>query len=222
MFRGIARGAGILILAIMFMIAIFLIWKSIPAFHNNTGNFFTTQVWYPDQTPPVFGIAALAFGTLMTALIAMTLAVPVGVGIALFIAFYAHRRIATTLAFVTDLLAAVPSIIFGLWGLEVLMDHMQGLMMWLNTYLGFIPIFKNTQDLYTRSILIASVVLAIMILPTISALTREIFIQVPRQNIEAALALGGDSLGDGADRGIALFSARNNQRLDVGSRSRAR
>ena len=189
-FRSLSRGAGILILVIMALIAIFLFWKAIPAFHANTANFVTTTAWFPDQTPPVFGIAALAFGTIVTAVIAMFLAVPVGIGIALFITVYAHARIAAALGFITDLLAAVPSIIFGLWGLEVLMGHMQGLMEWLNDYLGFIPIFKNTQDLYTRSIMIASAVLAIMILPTISSLTREVFLQVPRAHIEAAWALG--------------------------------
>lgn len=189
-FRGMTLASGILILVIMAAIAAFLLWQAVPSLQANTANFFTTSQWFPDQSPPAFGIAALTFGTIVTALIAMVLAVPVGVGIALFITVYAHARIASVLGFITDLLAAVPSIIFGLWGLEVLMTHLQGLMQWLNDYLGFIPIFKNTQDLYTRSIMIASIVLAIMILPTVSSLTREVFRQVPHANIEAAWALG--------------------------------
>ena len=189
-FRGLSRGSGIAILVIMALIGAFLIWKSIPAFQNNTGNFFTTSEWFPDQSPPVFGIAALAFGTIVSAVIAMILAVPVGIGIALFITYYAHRRLGAFLGFITDLLAAVPSIIFGLWGLQVLMGHMEGLMAWLNDYLGWIPIFNNDLGIYTRSIMIASVVLAIMILPTISSLSREVFRQVPTTNVEAALALG--------------------------------
>jgi phosphate transport system permease protein len=189
-FLGLSRGAGIAILVIMAAIALFLIWKAIPSFHDNTANFFTETKWFPDADPPVFGIAALAFGTLMTSIIAMILAVPVGIGIALFIAHYANRRLAATLGFVTDLLAAVPSIIFGMWGLEFLTPHMEGLGQWLNDYLGWIPLFTNTLQQYTKSIFIAGVVLAIMILPTISALSREVFVQTPRAHIEAALALG--------------------------------
>jgi phosphate transport system permease protein len=189
-FRGLSRGAGVLILVTMAAIAVFLIWRAIPSLQANTANFFTTQVWFPDAKPAVFGIAALAFGTLMTAAIAMLLAVPVGIGVALFISHYASRRLAATLAFVTDLLAAVPSIIFGMWGIQFLTPNMAGLGEWLNTYLGFIPLFSNDLGIYSRSILIAGVVLAIMILPTISAITREVFVQVPRAHIEASLALG--------------------------------
>jgi phosphate transport system permease protein len=190
-FAGMSRGAGIVILVTMALIAVFLIWKAIPSLQANTANFFTTKVWFPDDPAgAVFGIAALTFGTIMTSIIAMTLAVPVGIGIALFIAHYASRRMASGLAFITDLLAAVPSIIFGMWGLEFLTPHMDGLGKWLNDYLGFIPLFRNDLGRYSQSILIAGVVLAIMILPTISAISREVFVQVPRAHIEASLALG--------------------------------
>ncbi|MFN8168868.1 MAG: phosphate ABC transporter permease subunit PstC [Candidatus Nanopelagicales bacterium] len=189
-FSGLSRGAGVVILLTMAAIAVFLVWRAIPSLQANTANFFTTQVWFPDQKPAVFGIAALAFGTLMTAVIAMLLAVPVGIGTALFISHYASRRLASVLAFVTDLLAAVPSIIFGMWGIQFLTPNMAGLGEWLNTYLGFIPLFSNDLGIYSRSILIAGVVLAIMVLPTISAISREVFVQVPRAHIEASLALG--------------------------------
>ncbi len=155
-------------LAITGAIGIFLAWKAIPSLQTDSANFFTEQSWFPDSVPPVFGIAALAFGTVVTALVAMVLAVPVAIGIALFISHYASRRVASTLGFLVDLLAAVPSIIFGLWGLSV----------------------ANPEQVYTKSILIAGVVLAIMILPTISAVTREVFLQVPQGHIEASLALG--------------------------------
>jgi len=189
-FRGISLLAGVTILAIIAAIGIFLIWRAIPSLQVNTANFFTTSAWFPDQTPSIFGIAALTFGTVFTAAIAMVLAVPVGIGIALFIAQYADRRLASTLGFITDLLAAVPSIIFGMWGLTFLTPHMEGLGKWLNDYLGFIPIFRNDLNQYSKSILIAGVVLAIMILPTISALSREVLSQVPPATIEASLALG--------------------------------
>lgn len=189
-FRGAAVAAGSGVLAVMAAIAVFLVWRSIPALTNDSVNFFTYQEWFPDDNPPTFGIAALAFGTFMTAVIAMIIAVPIGVGAALFIAFYAPRKLAATMAFVMDVLAAVPSIIFGLWGLQFLMPNMFGLTKWLNDYLGFIPLFNNTQGIYTKSIFIASVVLAIMVLPTMSAITREVFTQVPQAHREAALALG--------------------------------
>ena len=189
-FRSLSKGAGILVLVIMAAIAAFLIWKSIPGLQANTENFFTFEEWFPDDDPSRFGIAALAFGTLVSAVIAMALAVPVGFGIALFIAQYAGRRLADSLRYVVDLLAAVPSIIFGLWGLQWLMPRTVPLMEWLNDHLGFIPLFRNDLGIYTRSIAIASIVLAIMILPTVSAISREVFSQVPIAHIEAALALG--------------------------------
>ena len=189
-FGGLSKYAGITVLVIMAAIAVFLVWRAIPSLTNNTGNFLTEQSWNPDGNPPVFGIAALLFGTLVSASIAMVLAVPVGIGIALFIVLYAPRRLASALAFITDLLAAVPSIIFGLWGLQVLMASSEGVQRWMNDYLGWTVVFKNTLDLYGKSLFIASLVLAIMILPTVAAVSREVFLQVPPGHKEAALALG--------------------------------
>jgi len=189
-FLGLSRGSGIVILVTMAAIAVFLIWKAIPSLQANTANFFTTSEWSPDANPAFFGIAALTFGTLMTAVIAMVLAVPVGIGIALFIAHYASPRLASGLGFITDLLAAVPSIIFGMWGIEFLTPHLTGLGEWLTTYLGFLPIFQNDLGIYSRSIMNAGIVLAIMVLPTISAISREVFVRTPRAHIEASLALG--------------------------------
>jgi phosphate transport system permease protein len=189
-FGGLSKYAGITVLVIMAAIAVFLVWRAIPSLTNNTGNFLTEQSWNPDGNPSVFGIAALLFGTLVSASIAMVLAVPVGIGIALFIVLYAPRRLASALAFITDLLAAVPSIIFGLWGLQVLMASSEGVQRWMNDYLGWTVVFRNTLDLYGKSLFIASLVLAIMILPTVAAVSREVILQVPPGHKEAALALG--------------------------------
>lgn len=189
-FLGLSRGAGIVVLIVMASIAVFLIWKAIPSLQVDTANFLTEQQWLPDQTPPVFGIAVLAFGTAVTAVIAMLIAVPIGFGIALFISFYAGRRLGRSLGFVVDLLAAVPSIIFGLWGLYNFMPVVQPFAEWLSKYFGWIPIFANDQQLWTKSLLMAGLVLAIMVLPTVSAISREVFTQVPRMHVEAALALG--------------------------------
>ena len=193
-FRGLAAGSGALLLVVMAAIAIFLVWKAIPAFTDNSGNIFTTQSWNPQATPPYFGMAAVFFGTVMSSFIALVIGVPIAIGIALFISNYATRRAATTLGAIVDLLAAVPSLVFGMWGLYFLIPQTQGFQMWLSTYLGWIPIFKNetatTAGQYGKDLLIAGVILAIMIIPIVSAVTREVFLQVPRETIDAAWALG--------------------------------
>ncbi len=189
-FAGVSRLAGSMVLVIMAGIAVFLLLRSIPALQANTANFFTYQKWFPDDTPSKFGIASLAFGTVLTAVFAMILAVPVGYGIALFVSHYSNKRLAAVLGFVVDLLAAVPSIVFGLWGLQFLMPRLTGLQVFLTDHLSFIPLFRNDAGIYGKSIFVASIVLALMILPTVSAISREVFVQTPHAHIEAALALG--------------------------------
>jgi phosphate transport system permease protein len=193
-FRAVAAGSGGLLLVIMAAIAIFLIWKAIPAFTGGSGNIFTTQTWNPQGDPPVFGMAAVFFGTIVSSLIAIVIGVPIAVGVALFIAQYASRRASTALGGLIDLLAAVPSLVFGMWGLYFLIPNTQGLQMWLSTYLGWIPIFKNdtatAAGQYGKDLLIAGLILAIMIIPIVSAVTREVFLQVPQETIDAAWALG--------------------------------
>ncbi len=193
-FKGLAAGSSAILLVVMAAIAIFLVWKAIPAFTDNSGNLFTTQTWNPQGTPPVFGMAALFFGTVVAAFVAMFVGVPIAIGIALFISHYANRRAATTLGAIVDLLAAVPSLVFGMWGLYFLIPQTQGFQKWLSDYFGWIPLFNNTTATtagqYGKSLLIAGIVLAIMIIPIVSAVTREVFLQVPRETIDAAWALG--------------------------------
>ena len=149
-FFNLSRAAGVLMLAITGAIGIFLAWKAIPSLQTDSANFFTEQSWFPDSVPPVFGIAALAFCTVVTALVAMVLAVPVAIGIALFISHYASRRVASTLGFLVDLLAAVPSIIFGLWGLSPSCRTCRGFIAWIVQYFGWIPLFANPEQVYTK------------------------------------------------------------------------
>ncbi|MFD7907183.1 phosphate ABC transporter permease subunit PstC [Kitasatospora sp. NPDC059722] len=190
-FMNLARGSGILLLVVMGAIAGFLAWRSGLALSKNDGNFLTTFEWTPDAPKPVFGIAVLAFGTIVSALIAMAIAVPVAIGIALFISHYAPRRIAQPFAYLVDLLAAVPSIVYGLWGALFLVPHMDGLTSWLNEYLGWTYIFDQTKTGTTpRNLFTVGILLAIMILPIITAVSREVFRQTPRMHEEAALALG--------------------------------
>ncbi|MER7757825.1 phosphate ABC transporter permease subunit PstC [Kitasatospora sp. NPDC097643] len=190
-FLNLARGSGILLLVVMAAIAGFLTWRTGLALSKNQGNFLTTFEWAPDAPKPVFGIAVLVFGTIVSAVIAMAIAVPVAIGIALFISHYAPRRIAQPFAYLVDLLAAVPSIVYGLWGALFLVPHMNGLTSWLNEYLGWTYIFDQTKTGTTpRNLFTVGILLAIMILPIITAVSREVFRQVPRMHEEAALALG--------------------------------
>ncbi|WP_354641796.1 phosphate ABC transporter permease subunit PstC [Kitasatospora camelliae] len=190
-FFNLSRGSGILLLVIMAAIAGFLAYRSAIAISKDQANFLTTFEWAPDAPKPVFGIAVLAFGTLVSALIAMVIAVPVAVGIALFISHYAPRRIAQPFAYLVDLLAAVPSIVYGLWGVLFLVPHMDGLTSWMDEYLGWTYIFDQTRTgVSPRNLFTVGILLAIMVLPIITAVTREVFRQVPRMHEEAALALG--------------------------------
>lgn len=190
-FMNLARGSGILLLVVMAAIAGFLTWRSGIALSKNEGNFLTTFEWTPDAAKPVFGVAVLAFGTIVSAVIAMAIAVPVAIGIALFISHYAPRRIAQPFAYLVDLLAAVPSIVYGLWGALFLVPHMEGLTSWLDEYLGWTYIFDQSKVGTTpRNLFTVSILLAIMILPIITAVSREVFKQAPRMHEEAALALG--------------------------------
>ncbi|POX52756.1 phosphate ABC transporter permease subunit PstC [Streptomyces sp. Ru71] len=188
-FLGLSRGSGIFLLVIMAAIAVFLTYRASIAISKDDGNFLTTFDWNTNVNPPVFGIAVLAFGTVVSSIIAMALAVPVAVGIALFLTHYAPRRLRGPIAYVIDLLAAVPSIVYGLWGALILVPHLGGLYSWLDDYLGWTGIF-SWQGGAARSLLTVGILLAIMILPIITNVSREVFRQTPLMHQEAALALG--------------------------------
>ncbi|MGY0060490.1 phosphate ABC transporter permease subunit PstC [Streptomyces sp. LZ34] len=188
-FLGLSRGSGILLLVIMAAIAVFLTVRAVSAISEDHGNFLTTFEWNTSSRPMVFGIAVLAYGTVVSSIIAMLIAVPVAVGIALFISHYAPRRLATPVAYVIDLLAAVPSIVYGLWGALFLVPHLTGLYKWLDDYLGWTKIFEY-NDGAARSLFTIGILLAIMIIPIVTSVSREVFRQVPQMHEEAALALG--------------------------------
>ncbi|WP_460494333.1 PstC family ABC transporter permease [Dactylosporangium cerinum] len=178
LFRGTATFAGSMVLIIIAAIAVFLVVKAIPAFQDDTENFFTFKEWFTDGDTPRFGIAATAFGTVLTAALALLIAVPVALGIALCLSHYAHRRVATTLSFIIDLLAAVPSVVFGLWGRDYFYEPVTNLSKWLHDTVGWLPIF-GSEGPYGKSVLLGSIVLAIMILPIVTSLSREVFLQTP-------------------------------------------
>ncbi len=188
-FRHTTFGSSVLLLGVLVAIALFLLDRALPAVNKDSTNFLTTKSWFPDNSPPVFGIAALVYGTLVTSVLAVLMAVPVAVGVALSITLYVPRRVARPIGYLVDLLAAVPSVVYGLWGLFWLVPAITPLSRWLGNYFGWIPIFKS-QGIFGKSIFTASVVLAIMILPVIAAISREVFMQVPREHQEGAYALG--------------------------------
>ncbi|MDO0913752.1 phosphate ABC transporter permease subunit PstC [Streptomyces sp. DT2A-34] len=188
-FLALSRGSGIFLLVVMAAIAVFLSLRAANAISKDEANFFTTFEWNPTGDPPVFGIAVLAFGTVVSSIIALAIAVPVSIGIALFITHYAPRKLGGPIAYVIDLLAAVPSIVYGLWGALVLVPNLDGLYGWLDEYLGWTGIFEWNGGA-PRSMFTVGILLAIMILPIITNVSREVFRQVPQMHEEAALALG--------------------------------
>ncbi|MGY1707891.1 phosphate ABC transporter permease subunit PstC [Geodermatophilus sp. SYSU D00758] len=182
-FAGSARGAGILILVILAGVAAFLVAEAVPAITAPAEEI-------PGGEGLVAYIAPLIFGTLLAAFIALIVATPLAVAIALFITHFAPRRLAQGLGYVVDLLAAIPSIVYGFWGISWLAPKMVPFYRWLEDNLGFIPFFAGPTSATGRTMLTAGLVLAIMILPIISAISREVFLQVPTLHKEAALALG--------------------------------
>lgn len=185
-----SHAAAWILLGLVSAIAIFLIVQAAGAVNSDQANWLTSFTWDPDNAvKPVWGIAVFAWGTLITSLFGLLIGAPVAVGVALFITHYAPRRLSQVLGYLVDLLAAVPSVVYGLWGLLVLVPHMTGISKAVNSVLGWIPLFSFSGG-STRSMFTAGVVLAIMILPIIAAISREVMIQTPRDSIEAAYALG--------------------------------
>jgi len=183
-FSTAAIAAGAVILAALAAVAIFLIAEAMPAVGADT----TGMNGNPDNLWAYVG--PLAFGTVWSAALALLIALPISLGIALFISHYAPRRIASGLGYVIDLLAAVPSVIFGLWGVKVLAPAIVPLFDWLHQYFGWLPFFAGQVDSTGHTVLTVAVVLAVMIIPIITALSREVFLQTPKLHEEAALALG--------------------------------
>jgi phosphate transport system permease protein len=190
LFGGVARGAGLVVIALVTLIAVFLMSQALPALARNKVNFLTSTAWNVDGTPLQFGIANLLWVTVLSSAIAMVIAVPFGVGVALFITQYAPRWLSRPAATLVDLLAAVPSIVYGLWGLQVLGPHMHGVQTVLQQLFGWFPLFKSAAIDAGSTILTVAVVLSIMVLPIVTALSREVFDQTPTSHKDAALALG--------------------------------
>ncbi|WP_051281481.1 phosphate ABC transporter permease subunit PstC [Actinomyces slackii] len=186
-FTGLSFGAGLLIMVVLALVTAFLVGQALPAFTASSADledisFMRGQGFWSYVAP-------LVFGTLLSSLIALAVAVPLSIAVALFISHFAPRRLAQGLGYLVDLLAAIPSVVFGLWGFLWLVPLLDPLYSQLTETLGFIPLFAD----YTapaKNIMTASLVLAVMILPIITATIREVFLQTPKLHEEASLALG--------------------------------
>lgn len=183
-FFGLSRGAGIFILVILAGVALFLLREAWPALVADPTDF-------NDGDTFVQYVGPLVFGTLLAASLALVMATPLAVAVALFITHYAPKRLARTMGYFVDLLAAVPSVVFGLWGIAIFAPLLaREVYPFLHEHLSWIPFFAGPVVPSGRSMLTAAIVLAVMILPIVTAISREVFAQTPRLHEEASLALG--------------------------------
>lgn len=192
-FGSVALAAGATIIAAIALMALFLIIRAVPSLQADRVNFITSSEFSTtDENNLRFGIAELFQVTVLSSVFALVIAVPIAIGIAAFLTNYAPRRLAKPFAILVDLLAAVPSIVFGLWGIFVLAPRLEPIARFLNDNLGWFFLFAdgNVSLAGGGTIFTAGVVLAVMILPIITAVTREVFSLTPRGHIEAAQALG--------------------------------
>jgi phosphate transport system permease protein len=195
-FRRLTSAAGIFVFLLIGSIALFLVVEGWPAISKvGIGEFLTSTKWQPVGLKPSYGVAGLIYDTVLVSGIALVLALPISIATAVLINEYAPKRLRSFLTGMVDLLAAFPSIIFGLWGLFYVMPNANGIAGWLSRHLGWIPIFQADGGLYTNSIFMAAIVLSIMIVPITASVIREVIAQVPRDQCEAALGLGGTRWG---------------------------
>ncbi|MFV0252768.1 MAG: phosphate ABC transporter permease subunit PstC [Beutenbergiaceae bacterium] len=187
LFAGASTGAGIVIVVLLGLVAGFLLYRAFPALLASRDAL--AEVGFMRGQSLLGYALPLAFGTVLSSVIALLVAVPLSIGIALFISHYAPRRLAQVLGYLIDLLAAIPSVVFGLWGIQFLTPLVGPAFAWLSQNLGWIPIFSEYQG-PARNVATAGLVLAVMILPIITATIREVFLQTPRLHEEASLALG--------------------------------
>jgi phosphate transport system permease protein len=202
-FRAVARSGGIVVLVLLALVGTFLGYRAFQALHKAGWSFLTTQDWNPDGGG--FGIAAVIVGTVLIAAVAVAVAVPLSIGTALYISEYAPRRIERGLVGVIDLMAAVPSVVYGLWGAFLLQWRVTSLSRWISDWFSWIPIFKvdgvprhavqPTATAYTSSTFIAGIVVGLMITPIACSIMREAYSQAPPGEREGAYALGATRWG---------------------------
>lgn len=182
-FAGIARGAAIVILVALAGVFIFLFLEGFPGLS-------AAETVYKPATDFLSYVGPLIFGTIWAAIVALVIAVPFSIGVALFVSHYAPAKLAAPIAYVIDLLAAVPSVVYGLWGGLALAQATKPMINWFYDHLSWIPLFAGPPSVTGRTMFTAGLVLAVMVVPIVTAISREIFAQTPRLHEEAAMALG--------------------------------
>lgn len=195
-FRTFAAGAALACLSMMAATAIFLTVKAVPALAEaGPWQFVSGSVWQPDQGH--MGVWGLLVNTILISAVSLVVAVPTALGLALFINEYAPQRVRRFLTSAVDLLAAVPSLIFGMWGFFALQDHLVGIAAWLAKHLNALPLFRLTEPgaSLRQSTFVAGFVVAFMIIPIVTSVSRDVMSQCPRVQCEGALALGGSRWG---------------------------
>jgi len=196
-FDRVTLWSGLAVLVLLTLVGLFLLLRSHAAIsESGIWSFLTREGWRTDVHPPRIGVLGLLTGTVLVALVAILLAVPFGIMAALFITEYSSPRSRRYLTSLVDLLAAIPSLLYGLWGFLVLGPQIVPLSRWLSIHLGFIPFFHVEKGVgFTGSIFIAGIVVSLMTLPIIASVVREVFAQTPPGEKEAALALGATRWG---------------------------
>ncbi|GAA2184776.1 phosphate ABC transporter permease subunit PstC [Brooklawnia cerclae] len=202
-FKVTAHGGGVLVLLIMSLVGLFLLWRGFRAIDVAGWSFLTTQDWEPNSGH--FGVAAVLFGTITIALIAILVALPLALGVATYISEYAPEGMKRLFTNIIDLMAAIPSVVYGLWGMFWLENRLLPVAQWISTWFGWIPIFSvtafdpdnplATPTVFTASATLAGLVVAMMVAPIAASIMREVFAQAPTGEREGALALGSTKWG---------------------------
>lgn len=202
-FRAVANAGGWVVLVVMVLVGGFLAYRAGTALHRRGWAFLITPEWNPDGG--AFGIAAVMVGTLLIAGVAIFVALPLSIGAALYISEYSPRWLRRTLVSVIDLMAAVPSVVYGLWGAFLLQWRVVYLSRWISNWFGWFPLFKvddtshsdplTTTTSYTSSTFIAGLVVGLMVTPIACSIMREAFGQAPAGEREGAYALGATRWG---------------------------
>ena len=198
-FRGFVAAAALFSLVVLILIAVFLLYRGFEIFADFGVKFITTSKWDignpEDTSTAVLGIGAMLVGSVVTAFIAIAVAIPFAMASALFIEYYAPKFLRTLLTAVLDLVAAIPSVIYGIWGYVILLPLVEDWSGTLYKYLNWFPLFDVQTPIFGRSPLLAGLLLAIMILPIVTSVAREVYSQAPRDLVDASYALGGTKWG---------------------------
>jgi phosphate transport system permease protein len=187
LYHAVLTGLALLLPLLLVTLVVLLVAKAWPSLERFGLRFLWTSVW--DPVAGTFGAAPMIFGTLASSLLALIIAVPLALGVAIYLTEFAPKWLRTPVAFVVELLAAIPSVVYGLWGIFVLIPFLRGyLVPPLRAVLGWTPFLSGV--FYGNSLLAGGIILAIMIVPYIAAVSREVLLAVPGAQREAALGMG--------------------------------